>query len=320
MRSAESYELLSAIAALDRRGRQLGFRSLDPADAAHPSTQEADSVRLQGRVSLAFAAGDVYSVEPSPQSGEAFAFSTQAFALAGAMGPLPLPIAEDLLLRAARGDHAGLDFLDLFHGRLLRLFYLIRKRSRPALGASNGSQTAQSRMVRRLAHLPDSQWLRHAGLQTGAPQSSASLQQLLSERLSAPIQVSGLQGRWHPIGQAGSRALSDRPRLGLNATLGQRYWNPVSGLKIQAPPVPFGELSAWLPGGDRYVMLCNLLTTVLQKTMTLELVVTPQGSSVPRSQLSSRSGLRLGQTAWLKTGLETVRLPQARLMLPGMGS
>ncbi|MEY2776455.1 MAG: hypothetical protein RLY30_553 [Pseudomonadota bacterium] len=320
MKSAESYELLSAISALDRRGRRMGYRPLDPRDASTPPAINADSVKLLGRVSLGFAAGDVYSVVSAPGSGEAFALSTQAFALAGSMGPLPLPIAEELLLRASQGDQAGIDFLDLFHARLLRLFYLIRKRSRPALGAARGSQTAQARMVRSLTHLPESQWLRHAGLQSGAPQSAASLQQLLAERLRSGVSVSGLQGRWHPIRQAGVRALAGRPKLGENATLGQHYWSPNGGLRVQTPPLPARDVRSWLPGGDRYVMLTGLLTTVLQKAMTLQLVVTPDGGSIAPAQLSRHADLRLGQNTWIKTRPDTTALPCAHLLLQGMPS
>jgi type VI secretion system protein ImpH len=318
MRPADQFELLSAIAVLDRAGRKLGYRPLDPHDGEKRATKPQYTVRLKGKVSLGFATGDVYSTEEQPETGEAYALSTQAFALAGGMGPLPLPIAEALLAQAGRGDQAGLDFLDLFHGRLLRLFYLIRKRSRPALGAATGNQTAQARMVRNLAHLPDTQWLRHAGLQSGIPQSAASLTRILSERLQTPVRVVGLQGSWQPIGGAGSAALSRQIRLGSSATLGGRYWNPVGGLRVVTPTLPAHEVTHWLPKGQRYVMLSHLLSTVLQKTMTLTLSIRADGHSLGRSVLGQGSGLRLGQNTWIKSSERTTRLPEVRLSLSGV--
>ncbi len=318
LKSIEELDLLSAIAALDRMGRKEGFRPLDPHDETHRSSETKASVLLRGRVSLGFATRDVHQVQAAPDSGEAYALSSPALTLAGAMGPLPLAITEDLLARAGAGDRAGLDFLDLFHGRLLRLFYLIRKRSRPALGAATGARTAQARMLRHLTHLPQSQWLRHAGLQSALPQSAASISQILSERLLTPLQVSGLQGVWEPIGSAASADLSDRPSLGRSAVVGQRYWNPTGSMRIDTPPVQAHHLAQWLPGGERYVMLCSLLKTVLQKTMTVHLRIRPDGASVPVTRLHPETPLRLGQSAWIKTGTQTVRVSDVNLSLSGL--
>ncbi|MGA1693463.1 MAG: type VI secretion system baseplate subunit TssG [Burkholderiaceae bacterium] len=313
----ESYDLLTAIAALDRLGRLRGFRPLDSRDGQPRSQDDRSTVLLKGEVSLGFAGRDVHQVSEAPSSGEAYALSSPAFALAGSMGPLPLAIAEDLLAHAAKGDRAGLDFLDLFHGRLLRVFYLIRKRSRPALGAATGRQTAQARMVRQLTHIPEGQWLRHSGLQSGLPQSTGSLSHLLSERLQTTLSVTGLQGAWESILGAASPAVSRKPRLGESLVLGTRYWNSTASILIQTPPISAAHLSQWLPGGSRYVMLKTLLNEVLQKAMTVRICIPPDGSTVPPARLGGGQPVRLGQSAWLKTRNDTVELPNVRLCLSG---
>jgi type VI secretion system protein ImpH len=315
--SIETYDLLAAIAALDRLGRLKGFRPLDSLDGQPRSQDDRPSVLLKGHVSLGFASRDVHQVSEAPSSGEAFALSSPAFALAGSMGPLPLAIAEDLLAHAGRGDRAGLDFLDLFHGRLLRLFYLIRKRSRPALGAATGRQTAQARMVRQLTHLPDGQWLRHSGLQSGLPQSTASLAHLLSERLQTALSVTGLQGAWESIRGAASPALCQNARLGGSLVLGTRYWNATSSILIQTPPIHAAHFSHWLPGGGRYVMLKTLLNEVLQKTMTVRIRIQPDASTVTPARLGGGQPVRLGQSAWIKTRPDTLALPSVSLSLGG---
>jgi hypothetical protein len=114
---------------------------------------------------------------------------------------MPAAFTEMVIARNAVRDFATAEFLDIFHHRLLSLFYLGRKRHRPSVGgdantASVGSATR--RLCGSTEQVPRDagRWLRHAGLLAGAPRSTASLCTLLADRFQIAFRAEQFVGRW----------------------------------------------------------------------------------------------------------------------------
>src|SRR5690606_35714064 len=82
-----------------------------------------EAVRFRSAHSLAFPASDVVEINPPRAEGDVPEMTVSFIGLAGANGPLPRPFAELVVERIARKDRGLRDFLDIFHHRLISLFY-----------------------------------------------------------------------------------------------------------------------------------------------------------------------------------------------------
>jgi type VI secretion system protein ImpH len=151
-------------------------------------------------------------------------------------------------------------------------------------------------------------WLRHAGLQNGAPRSMASLLALLRDRLK--VQFSGEQfvGGWHALAPSERACLHStltRPRaqrgVRMGTSLGARAWDQASGMALSAPPLPAAQFAALLPGGARCALLGWLVARHLQAEFTVTLTLTL--AEAPATTLGATTPLapRLGRSAWLSS-------------------
>jgi type VI secretion system protein ImpH len=299
-----------------------------------------------GHTALGFVPSDILRIQAGLPSGEAYGLVTAAMSLAGNSGPLPSPFAEMILARNSQKDFATRDFLDIFHHRLLRLFYLIRKRSRPSLCWSVPGQPAIGRLTSHLANLPTARvegrpvaWGRHAALLGGIPRSVQGLTQFLNDRLGLPFRIRSLTGGWRPLPADYHCALSryaparstegQKPRaidtalppmkLGQTAVLGRHYWTPEAGLELLLPDLPYALLESLLPGQPNAELLSSCLSHYLARPVQACLKLRPQTQSLPASRLSQGMRLRLGQTTWLWTGQEPKAKPSPLQLMLGLG-
>jgi type VI secretion system protein ImpH len=331
--SPQSFDLLKAIALLDQEASQMGFSPLDSRDSRPGlETIGRQSVRLSGQSSLGFVPSDVSAVTSSPETGEAFKLLTAVMSLAGNTGPLPLAFTEELIARNANQDFATRDFLDLFHHRLLRLFYLIRKRSHPGLSIQDPWQSAVPRLVSHLANLPPvrsarieyspATYPRHSSLLAMESRSVVGLRQYLFDRLGIRFQIESFVGRWqflkggfvNRLGSSTSEPTSARGHqtiLGRNAILGQRVMVPTHGIRLTAGPMPSKIIDGLLPGAPDHSKLKTCLIQYLPSSTSVEVSLSPLRASIPRPILAAKANLRLGQTAWLVSKVKQAARPSA---------
>jgi len=329
----QSFDLLKAIALLDQEASQMGFSPLDSRDSQPAQeTRGRQTVRLSGQSSLGFVPSDVSAVSSSPETGEAFKLLTAVLSLAGNTGPLPLAFTEELIARNANQDFATRDFLDLFHHRLLRLFYLIRKRSHPGLSIQDPWQSAVPRLVSHLANLPSGRsgrsedppatYPRHSSLLAMEPRSVVGLRQYLFDRLGIGFEIESFVGRWqvlkggfvNRLGSSTSEPTSAHGHqaiLGRNAILGQRVMVPTHGIRLTAGPIPSKIIQDLLPGAPHHNKLKACLLQYLPSPTRVEVSLSPLRASIPRPILAAKANLRLGQTAWLVSKVKQAARPSA---------
>ena len=314
LRAPHTFNLFQAISLLERAAP----------DRAPAGTGVGvdEAVRLAAHVSLAFAPSDIASIksDSGPASAPAWTLRTPAMTLAGAQGPLAMPFTELLLEQRSAKHPAGLDFLDMFNGRLIGLWHRARAKQHVALHAGDIATAPLLRTIDALSGLGRTQgargpageegWLRHASLQNGAPRSMASLLALLRDRFDVPFTGEQFIGGWHPL------AARERSRLGgragFNTSLGARAWDPAAGIALAAPPLTASQFAQLLPGGPRFALMGWLVARHLQADFAVTLTLTL--ADAPASRL--RSGARLGRNAWLCSHPATgATYRPARLML-----
>lgn len=296
----QKFDLFQAISLLEREGVAEGR-----AEIGEPGVE---AVRLGSHLSLGFEASDVRAASRQPPTGEAFRLTTPVLSLAGHAGPLPTVFTEMLLERQGAKDFATADFLDIFHHRLLSLFYLNRKRRRPGLGWASPQASTVARASSRLcglqadAHGSHRPRLRHAGLLGGAPRSMAALCALLSDRYAMPFTGEQFAGGWQRLEDDELTALGDArrpPELGRTAFVGRRVWDQAAGIRLRADGQPLERVLQLLPGGELHEDFKAAVRHFLPSALRVEVCLRPAAGEVPPGRLTGGDAPRLGWNAWM---------------------
>jgi len=323
--SPEGFDLFQAMSLLERA---------EPDRAGLGCSIGVDeAARLLGDPRLSFAPSDVLEVGQSPESGGPPRFlRTAALTLAGAQGPLPLPLVEQLLERKRQRDSAALDFLDIFNQRLLAFLYRSRRKHRPGLGPGGLQASPISQVFRALGSqvvvagpgvaASDTQgegphgepvWLRHTAVQAAAPRSMASLLTVLSDRTGLRWSGRSFIGEWLPLPVQDQARLGARRAvgcvLGEGQALGRRAWDASAALELATDRLAEERLSALLPGQPEHRRLAWLVQSHLQSPIQARLRLQPNIRQLPRQRLGAQ-GPQLGLTSWLETAPGSLRQPQ----------
>lgn len=275
-----------------------------------------EAVRLAAHVDMAFAPSDIASLRENKEAGPQWVLRTPALSLAGANGPLAAPFTELLLERRAQRDLAGLDFLDIFNGRLLAFRHRARAKVHLALQPAGAiplltvmdQLSGLGRSAGARGSRGETAWLKHAGLQNAAPRSLAGLLALLRDRLGVHFTGEQFVGGWHVLGP-GERAKlagsltrrSGRRASSPGLSLGGRAWDQAAGIALRAPSLDCDQFAALLPGGERFGLLGWLVGRHLQADFTVTLTLTLNEAPVSRVGATSPMAPRLGRSAWLSS-------------------
>lgn len=237
------------------------------------------------------------------------------FGLFGPNGPLPLHLTEFVRERQRNvGDQTLARFADLFHHRLLALFYRAWASAEPAvqfdrpesdqfgrqLAALTGLGTPALRNRSRDAGLSDLAKLHYAGLFAMQTGSAAGLATLLSDYLGLPVRVDQFIGQWLTLDNAGLTRLGDTPAtgsLGETAVIGARVWDRQHKFRVIVGPLDYPDYRRLLPGGVSLSRLVALVRGYSNNALDWDLNLVLKKDQVPALQLG-RAG-ELGWTTWL---------------------
>ncbi len=297
--------------ALLRRIEVLQARAPRVGQASRPG-QEA--LRLGQEPELDFAPAALAKLDLTgarPRLGVRF------FGLLGPQGPMPLHFTEYVRDRARNhADPTLARFLDVFHHRLLSLFYRawahtqpVVHRDRPAedryaawLGAAIGLDAS----TQRRDTLPDAAKLHQAGLLGARSRHPEGLAKLLSHYFGVAVKVQQNVGQWLALqneershlgtAHGRSRAL----RLSHTATIGHKVWDRQYSFRIVLGPLTLAQYLGFLPGTPGWRQLHDwvLLYAGMDKRWDVELCLA--GAQVPAPRLGRH--LRLGLTSWTGAG------------------
>ncbi|MFY0565821.1 type VI secretion system baseplate subunit TssG [Archangium lansingense] len=295
---------------------------------------QPEPVRLRAAMSMAFPASDLVEVKrPEAKEGEAGQgmpeLTAAFFALGGALGPLPGPYSQQLVNRVRSGSRgkATRDFLDIFHHRLLSLFYRGRQLRRVWLEEGPPEQYAVTRYLYALLGLgtprlsnrlevEDRVLLRYAGLLIRRPMSSGALEAMLTDWLGVEVRPRLPRGAWLELGEEQTTrlgALGQNQRLGQGAVLGTRAWHSQAGLELELGPLSWRRYLDLLPGSPGLSKLRSLTRFALGPIPDVGLVLKPRPEDIQEQPLRTHGGPRLGWTTWLRArpghrGPQTVAL------------
>lgn len=268
-------------------------------------------VRFGAATSLAFPASEIQELdvrEDTPSS-----MRVNFFGLTGPQGVLPHAYTLLVQDRLRERDGALRDFLDLFHHRIISLFYQAWRKHQFTVAREDGTHdrlsehlldliglgTASARD--RLA-LPDEALIYRAGLIAPQTRGAASLQQLIEDFFEVPVSVEQFAGGWYGV------ALQDRCAVGDEENAGNRLGGAVVGdeirdtqarVRIRLGPMPRERYNEFLPGGSGYRELASLVRFYSHDQFEFEAQLILAAKDVPGVKLGAADDTRLGWSTWI---------------------
>jgi type VI secretion system protein ImpH len=291
--------------------------------AAARSADPAEAARFRSTPGLAYPAAEVVAVAP-PQDGRPPELTTPAIGLTGAAGVLPRLYTE-VLTGSLRGrSHALHDFLDLLSHRIVAMFagaaikYRLNRSAETAVAAGRPDEDrvaetllavtgfATPHLVSRLA-VGAMPILHYSGFFAGRPRSAERLGALVSDWLGRKVDIVQFVGEWLPLAPDQRTAMPQgrRPgawnRLGVDAAIGVRAWDPQARIILRIGPVDYATFAALLPDHTGLQRLVSLVRAFLGYETGFAVKPVLMGSEVPPLRLAADAdpAPRLGWNTWV---------------------
>jgi len=265
------------------------------------SRPAAEVVRFASNVSTAFPASEIQALTlPDPDAPGEDGLPRMLVNFMGLTGPtgvLPLVYTAHLAERVRSRDTTLRDFLDLFHHRIISLFYRAWEKSHFVVGHERYGDDSLAAHLRDLVGIgtaglaerlsvPDAALLSHAGLLGIRPRPAQALEQLLADYFDVPVTIEQFVGGWYSltpgtlchVGEDGQGASG---QLGLGAVVGDEIWDLQSRVRIRLGPLPRQQYEQFLPGGSAYEPLRALVRFYSNEQFAFDLQLVLERDEVP---------------------------------------
>lgn len=286
-----------------------------------------DAVRYGQEPTMQFAPSTLVSFETKAEKRAKL--KVYFFGVFGVNGPLPLHLTEFARSRIRHSkDDTLTEFTDLFHHRLLTLFYRAWADKEPTVQYDRtdndrfafyvatllgiGETSQQKRDV-----IPDHTKLHfaaHLGCHTG---HASGLKAILMDYLQVIVNIEEFVGEWLDMPKDSLCYLNDditTGQLGISTIIGSRSWQCQHKFRIVLGPLDREDYDNLLPTGNKLESLRSLVKNYMGIEYNWEINLILKKEQVPTAQLGKFA--RLGWTSWSKA---TKRDNDANDLTLGMG-
>jgi len=270
-----------------------------------------DPVRLTQEPSLAFAPATLAAFDPGTEDRPP-RLSEYFLGLFGPQGPLPLHLTEYARDRSRNhGDRTFAGFADLFHHRILCLFYRAWADAQPTVSFDRPETDRFNVYVGAPFGLgmpslwnrdaaPDLAKLHYAGRLVGQTRNPEGLQAILADFFNLPVTIENFVGHWLPLSETSRCRLGTSPTtglLGVTAVIGERVWDCQYKFRIVIGPMPLREFQRFLPGSDSLRRLVAWVRNYVGDELLWDVNLILKREEVPPLKLGEET--QLGWTTWL---------------------
>jgi type VI secretion system protein ImpH len=227
---------------------------------------------------------------------------------------LPLHLTEYARDRARNADDPTVArFADLFHHRMLSLFYRAWAVAQPTVQADRPESDRFAAYVGSLFGIgapslrdrdamPDLAKLHFAGRLACLTRHPEGLQAILETFFHIPVAVEEFVAHWMDLPENCRCRLGESPAtatLGVAATIGARVWDGQHKFRIVLGPMAFSQFERMLPGGESLDRLTAVVRNYIGDELFWDVRLVLKKDEVPGTGLGA--GSRLSRTAWLKS-------------------
>jgi type VI secretion system protein ImpH len=276
--------------------------------------------RMYVTPTLAFPPSEISGVEITAAEprrkrnvGDPARIGVRFFGLTGPQGVLPHGYTEYAAARARAKDTGLRDFLDLFHHRLLSLFYRAWERHHTAVAKERGDEDrihahlldligAGNPIGQRKSVLPSDTLAFYAGLLSMRSRPALGLSQLVSDYFGVTATVEQFVGEWRALPDGGQVCLGDDDadgRLG-QAVIGSAVYDPHSRVMLRLGPLSRAQFDTFLPQGRHYKALKSLAQFYADDEVGVDAQLVLARDEVPSASLGTTASPRLGFGTWLR--------------------
>ncbi|MGI4837126.1 MAG: type VI secretion system baseplate subunit TssG [Janthinobacterium lividum] len=266
-----------------------------------------DALRLGQRAEGTFAPATLASLTPA-QEDAAPRLEQFFFGLGGPNGPMPLALTEYVRDRERNlGDSTTKHFFDLFHHRLLSLFYRAWAEARPTISHDRPDDDYWSARLAALSGrgmdslldqgpITDSAKFHYSGHLAAQTRYPDGLRAILAEYFGVAVAVEEYVGQWLPLPDH-NRLGIEHCRLGEDLCLGSHVWDRQHKFRLRLGPLSLERYMALLPRGELFAELAAWVREYQGDELDWDLNLVLEQAQVPAASLDG-SG-RLGFNTWL---------------------
>lgn len=314
-----------------------GVRAIECAAADQPRigrsrTLANDPIRFGQLLSLAFASS---TLAKSQVENQAPKLTVQFTGLTGPNGPLPLRLTEFIRNRlrgiydpdvigtaadsAAEGggmaprDATLAEFLDIFHHRMISLFYRAWAVAQKTVDFDREEDRSFAQWIASLFgsslpeldgldSIPTWQKLPFAGHLANQTRHASGLEGVLADAFSTKAEVISLTGHWVTIPEDQRCHLGRAPDLGTlgrSCVVGSRIWDRRMKFTVKLGPMPISHFEDFIPGGASHQQLHDWIAYYTRREFYWEAAIVLKKEEVPKIGLGLNG--RLGYTTWLSS-------------------
>lgn len=223
---------------------------------------------------LSFPASQIQDLRTEGGDGDPWQMTVNFMGLVGHFGVLPHHYSTVVMARGRARDPVLQDFLDLFHHRLLSLFYRAWERYRFFAAWERNEEDPVTAHLGDLLGLHGSVFRPEAGLDPAAlvgyfgllaphQRSAMALEQVIEDYFGVPVHVEQFVGGWYSM-QGSQCTLDDESTdpsgmLGYGALVGDEVWDVQARARVVLGPMRRMLYDRFLPTGDAYGELRGLV-------------------------------------------------------------
>jgi type VI secretion system protein ImpH len=291
----------------------------------------SEIVRFGVHPSLAFPASEIQTLETRPDDLPPL-MRVNFMGVIGPQGLLPIYYTELVIDRLRAKDRTLRDFLDIFHHRIISLFYRVWQKHRFQVAYEQGEGDQFSQYLFSLIGLgmpalqhrqdiDDHDFLCYAGLFAQQPRSALSLELILLDYFGVPAKVEQFLGAWYSLDETSQCNLDDTffdsQQLGFGAVAGDEIWDPQSRVRIVLGPLSLKQYLDFLPSGTAYGPLRTLVRFYAGDEFDFEMQLILRREETPGCELGAEGDAapQLGWLSWSKTKDMQTHPSQAILQL-----
>ncbi|MCC6126406.1 MAG: type VI secretion system baseplate subunit TssG [Pirellulales bacterium] len=344
LREPHRFDFFQAVRVLERiAAEQAASGRRHPVGEDYAPRQEA--VRFRVVPSQNFPAGEIVEIQPgaSKENAPDSTPPEMVVAFLGLTGPngvLPRHYTSLLIERVRAKDHSLRDFLDLFHHRLVSLFYRAWEKYRFPIayerlaraeqlsplspGERPGVRAAKEDLftdclycllgfgtnkLRGRLNFDDEALLYYAGFFAHYPRNAVSLEGMLADYFELAVGVRQFLGQWLYLSRDDQSALpsAELPeglncQLGRNVIVGERVWDIEGKFRVRVGPLGIDDFRRFMPDGDALSPLGQMIRSYAGPQFEFDVQPVLKAAEVPWCRLGGEgaSPARLGWNTWIR--------------------